>query len=208
MNTSATRLQTSPDETAALPAIRQLSTAQQSEWIERIFNRLSAIYGSEFTHKWSDVDNDEMKRTWASILGGFSAEDIAAAIKACHSLPKAPNAPEFAALCRQHMTARTKVELKPLTADERKAVQVVSDKVAEGFRTKEEAAKEYWINGVLITKYRQWAVNLVKREAGGEQLEISSTEAWREVLNNGKDADAKTVLADVIKAESMMKEAA
>jgi hypothetical protein len=190
-----------------MPAIRNLSTAQQSEWIERIFNRLSAIYGSEFTHKWSDVDNDEMKRTWASILGGFSAEDVAMAIKACHSLPKAPNAPEFAALCRQHMTARTKVELKPLTADERKAVQIVADKVAEGFRSKEEIAKEYWVNGVLITKYRQWAVNLVKREAGGEQLDIAANEAWREVLNYGKDADAKAVLAEVRKAESQ-KEAA
>jgi hypothetical protein len=207
MNTSATRLQTSPDETNALPAIRNLSTAQQSEWIERIFARLSAIYGSEFTHKWSDVDNDEMKRTWASILGGFSAEDVANAIKACHSMPKAPNAPEFAALCRQHMTARTKVELKPLTKEEKAAAAVVADKVAEGFRSKEDQAGEYWVNGVLVTKYRQWAVNLVKREASGESMPIVSTEAWREVLGYGKDANAKTVLAEIRKAETQ-KEAA
>lgn len=191
-----------------MPAIRQLSTAQQNEWIERIFARLSAIYGSEFTHKWSDVDNNEMKHTWASILGGFSADDVASAIKACHAMPKAPNAPEFAALCRQHMTARTKVELKPLTKEEKAAAAVVAEKVAEGFRSKDDKSGEYWVNGVLITKYRTWAINLVKREAGGEQLEISSTEAWREVLNYGKDADAKAVLAEVKKAEQTIKEAA
>jgi hypothetical protein len=200
-------LQTSQDETSALPAIRNLSTAQQSEWIERIFARLSAIYGSEFTHKWSDVDNDEMKRTWASILGGFNAEDIAMAIKACHALPKAPNAPEFAALCRQHMSSRTKVELKPLTKEEKAAAAVVADKVAEGFRSKEDKTGEYWVNGVLITKHRKWAVDLVKREASGGHLDIAANEAWREVLSYGKDADAKTVLSEIIKAAAARKAA-
>ena len=63
------------------------------------------------------------------------------------------------------------------------------------------------INGVIVTPFKQWAVNLVKREASGEQLEIVSTEAWREVLGYGKDADAKTVLAEIRKAETQ-KEAA
>jgi hypothetical protein len=106
------------------------------------------------------------------------------------------------------MSARTKVEVKPLTADERKAAQAVADKVANGFRSKEEAAKEYWVNGVLVTKYRQWAVDLVKREAGGDQLEVVSLEAWREVLGYDKDADAKAVLAQVNEAVAMMQKAA
>lgn len=58
------------------------------------------------------------------------------------------------------------------------------------------------VNGVVVTPFKRWALNLVRREAAGEQLQLISTEAWREVLNYGKDANAKTVLAEIRKAEA------
>ena len=208
MNASQnTQLSSQASTSASLPTIRQLSTEQQNEWIERIFLRLATIYGKEFSQKWGDVEPDDLKAEWARCLGGFEAQDIGAALGECRSQPKAPNLPEFSAMCRRHMLTRTKVELKPLTKEEKAAAAVVADKVAEGFRSKEDQAGEYWLNGVLVTKYRQWAVNLVKREASGESMPIVSTEAWREVLGYGKDANAKTVLAEIRKAETQ-KEAA
>ncbi len=187
--------------------VRQLSTEQQRAWIERIFSKLTAIYGDEFTRNWRGIDADDVKDEWSSALGGFEAQDIAAALTECRAQPKAPNLPEFSAMCRRHMANRVKVEIKPLTKEEKAAAAVVADKVAEGFMSKEDKSGEYWLNGVLITKYRQWAVNLVRREASGEQIEIVSAEAWREVLNYGKEADAKAVLTEIKKAEAT-KEAA
>jgi hypothetical protein len=169
---------------------------------------LATIYGTEFTKKWGDVEPADLKTEWARALGGFEAQDIGAALHECRSQTKAPNLPEFSAMCRRHMLARTKVELPPLTPEQKAAAAVLADKVAEGMRAgSEQKTGEYWVNGVLVTKYRQWAVNLVKREAAGEQLAITSSEAWREVLNYGKDANAKTVLDEIMKAEAQ-KEAA
>ena len=57
------------------------------------------------------------------------------------------------------------------------------------------------INGVQITQYKQWAVNLIKREASGDHLEVVSKESWREVLGYPKDYDAKKALGDVLASE-------
>lgn len=56
-----------------------------------------------------------------------------------------------------------------------------------------EEEKGYMFNGVLITKYKQWAVNLMKREAAGESLEAISKEFWREVLGFDKTVSAGVV---------------
>ena len=161
---------------------------------------MATIYGTEFTKKWGDVEPADLKTEWARALGGFEAQDIGAALHECRSQTKAPNLPEFSAMCRRHMLARTKVELPPLTPEQKAAAAVLADKVAEGMRAgSEQKTGEYWVNGVLVTKYRTWAVDLVEREAIGESIPIVSCEAWREVLNYGKDADAKTALVEIRK---------
>lgn len=82
-------------------------------------------------------------------------------------------------------------------------------KQAGGFTTSDaNAYRSITVNGVEITIWKRWATALVKREASGEQLPQLSKESWREVLNYGKDADAKTVRDEISKAEAMMKEAA
>ena len=170
--------------------IRQLSTAQQNEWIERILERLTGIYGRDFTYKWEGLDPDDMKHEWAETLGGFHADDVAAALKSCRAQPKPPNLPEFAAMCRQNMNTRTSVNLPPLTPTEKAAAAKVADKVAREYKQEDEN-KGYTFNGVLITHYKQWAVELMKREANNEQIPVVSMEAWREVLGFAKDYSAK-----------------
>ena len=172
--------------------VRQLSTEQRNAWIDRVFQKLTLIYGDTFTRNWNGIDAESVRETWADILAGFAAEDIGAAIKSCYSNPKPPNAPEFAALCRQHMNARSTHVEQSLTADERKAAAKIADKVATEFKAKDEA-KGYMFNGVLITPYKQWAVDLMRREAAGESLPFISTTAWREVLQFDKETSAKEV---------------
>ena len=177
--------------------VRSLSTEHQRAWIERIFSKLTAIYGDEFTRNWRGIDPDEVKGEWSSALGGFEAQDIAAALHECRSQPKSPNLPEFSAMCRRHMLTRTKVELPALTPEEKAAAAVVAEKVAQGMRSTKGKDDSYYLNGVLVTKYRTWAVNLLKREASGEQIEVIAAESWREVLGYPKDHQAKAAARDL-----------
>ena len=55
------------------------------------------------------------------------------------------------------------------------------------------------INGIEITVYKMWAVNLMKREAAGESLEAISKESWREVLGFDKTVSAG-VVADKLRS--------
>jgi hypothetical protein len=95
------------------------------------------------------------------------------------------------------MLTRTKVELPPLTPEEKAAAAVVAEKVAEGMRATKGKDESYYLNGVLVTKYRTWAVNLMKREAAGEQIEVIAAESWREVLGYPKDHQAKSAARDL-----------
>lgn len=71
-------------------------------WTEELLRRLSVRYGRDFLHKYEGVDLDDVKRDWAECLAGFAdhPEAIEYGLK---NLPdhKAPNAAEFAALCRR-----------------------------------------------------------------------------------------------------------
>ena len=71
-------------------------------WVSRIFERLESLYGARFHDLWKDTDIENVKRTWAEKLGGFSdkPEALKAALDACDDRPFAPNLPEFLGLCR------------------------------------------------------------------------------------------------------------
>lgn len=89
-------------------AIARMQTQESStsrprlpqRWVERLFLRLSAIYGKHFADAWRGCDLDEVKDAWAYGLGDLSAEEIARGIDACHGRPYPPTLPEFRELCR------------------------------------------------------------------------------------------------------------
>lgn len=201
MNSTQTSLQKSPDATESQLTIRQLSTGQQNGWIKRILERLTGIYGRDFTYKWEGLDPEDMLDEWADTLGGFRAEDIASALKSCRAQPKPPNLPEFAALCRQNMNTRQAQtpELK-LTTEERVAAAKVADAVASTLREKAKAAEKpasIVVNGIAITPSRQWALNLMRREAHGELVNIVASDSWREALGFESGVSARDALAVV-----------
>ncbi len=72
-------------------------------WIERIFTKLTMIYGRDFLGRWEGLNIDEVKADWAHELAGFKnhADSIAYALKNMPDSGKAPTVLEFRAMCRK-----------------------------------------------------------------------------------------------------------
>lgn len=192
----------SPGSTASkslTTTIRDLSTAQRSEWIERIFARLAAIYGKEFAYKWGEVNVDEVKATWADALAGFDGEAIKGALTACEDVAKCPNLPEFKAMCRQAMQGRPQdraesARHEPETPiDRAKVINMISE-VAARFSGREQKPT-FEINRIPVTQGRRWAYALIVRESEGDPLLPEAAAAWRDVFGFSRQTAAENALA-------------
>lgn len=79
---------------------RNTSTALPSEWIERLFERLSARYGNKFAAMWAGISPEAIKREWAEGLAGFSRDELVEGMRASLDREWPPNLAEFRACCR------------------------------------------------------------------------------------------------------------
>ncbi len=69
--------------------------------VERLFDRLSATYGRDFTSKYEGVDSNALKSSWAHELSSFT-RDLPSIAWALEHLPeRCPNVIEFRTLCRR-----------------------------------------------------------------------------------------------------------
>ena len=68
-----------------------------AEWVDRIFLRLTEIYGVKFTGQWTKPDYMDMAKTlWRGGLYGLNSAEIKHALSIClNSLNTPPNAIEF-----------------------------------------------------------------------------------------------------------------
>lgn len=186
--------------------MRLLSTDKQSAWIERLFERLTALYGNEFAGKYREVPAYRVKETWLDLLAPYTAGQISRALNDCKTLKRAPNAPEFAEMCRQAWADERDTEIKenkrPLTDDEKRRWKAAQEKaLTEAGKITNDKPHDLKINGIIIDKYKQWAVSLITREAGGEALQQVSMDAWREVLGYPKDQDARQALEAIKRSQ-------
>lgn len=71
-------------------------------WVDRIFEKLTLVYGREFLNKWDGVPIAEVKADWAHELAGFVDKPNAIAY-ALQTLPtdRSPNVLQFRDLCRR-----------------------------------------------------------------------------------------------------------
>lgn len=91
------------------------STALPNAWIDRIFERLLAMYGRKFADMWACVEMAALKDTWAAALGDLKPEEISKGLGACLTRDWPPTLPEFRGLCRQvqsYETAFTEAAMK------------------------------------------------------------------------------------------------
>ena len=92
----------SPAATAATTRMRELSTDQQSAWVEKLFAKFAAIYGRTFADLWEGIHPYEVKREWCDSLAPFTGAQIAWAIEACkRDSDIAPTLPRFLRMCSQ-----------------------------------------------------------------------------------------------------------
>lgn len=84
----------------AVVRLRELSTDRQGEWVDRLFGRLSAMYGARFADMWAGLDLAVVKAAWAEDLGDLATDEIARGVSACKLRDWPPTLPEFLALCR------------------------------------------------------------------------------------------------------------
>lgn len=72
------------------------------EWIERLFLRFQAVYGSRATAMWNEVPKADLMDAWRDGLAGHRGEDIAGAVDLLPSrFPEwPPTLGEFLGLCR------------------------------------------------------------------------------------------------------------
>ena len=72
------------------------------DWVDRIFTKLSLVYGRDFLSRWEGLELDDVKADWAHELSGMAVRPDR--IKyALEHLPasKPPTVLEFRAICMQ-----------------------------------------------------------------------------------------------------------
>lgn len=73
------------------------------QWMQRLFDRMAAMYGAKFAEQWRSLDQATMLATWSQALAGYSAEEIRRGLDACLMRDWPPTLPEFLKLCRPPM---------------------------------------------------------------------------------------------------------
>ncbi len=108
-------------------------------WVDRLFSRLAAYYGSQkLATMWVDADMAEVKAVWSEQLGRFEPASISAALQRLvdsgNQWP--PTLPEFVELCRQSAIGRQQASVAlPAPGGARTDAETAKRKVAELMRS-------------------------------------------------------------------------
>ena len=127
--------------------------------IDRLFERLAASYGAQWTRQWQDVPMVDVKTQWSSELAVFSTSLDRVAWALENLPPKCPNVIEFKNLCRQAPAPEVPRLPEPKADPER--VKAELSKLGE-LRAKVAS-------GTPID-HKAWARRLIARHEAGEIL--------------------------------------
>lgn len=125
-------------------------------WTDRIFDKLTLVYGQSFLRRWADIDMAAVKADWSHELAGFQQHPKAIAW-ALENLPpdKPPTVLEFRALCRK------------VPAEQPKQIE---GPPADPARVAAELQKIANIRPDEKKDYRAWARRIVERRQAGESI--------------------------------------
>jgi len=72
-------------------------------WVDKIFTKLTVVYGRDFLSRWEGINIEEVKADWAKELAGFinHPDSISYALKNMPDSGKPPTVLEFRAICRK-----------------------------------------------------------------------------------------------------------
>jgi hypothetical protein len=132
------RQQSLPEKLSVLP----------ESWIDRIFGRMEASYGSLFLDRWRGCDIVEVKKVWAEELRSFSDYPacFGVALKAMvdDGLKFPPTLPEFVGMCRKAYSspANPLMLSAPAPLSKEEAAERMREVKARFFSGKDAAAGE------------------------------------------------------------------
>lgn len=138
------------------------------DWVDKIFKKLTLVYGRDFQSRWEGLDTMEVKVDWAHELAGF--QDNAKAIShALQNLPhgKPPTVLEFRALALK-CPAEAVVFLPHPKAD--------ADKIAQALLATAEIKK------APVYDMKEWARRLIRMHEAGDKVRPYSLNLAREAL--------------------------
>lgn len=150
-----------------------MSNPYLQHMIDRLFARLTAVYGREFTGKFDGTTVDAVKAAWANELRGFE-KNFEAIAWALDNLPeKCPNAVQFKFLCRRAPNEqrvameRNEAPTRGPTAAEREALRSLADDLRNPRRLN-----------------RDWAYALIHRHENGDPRPAACVTMARAAIAN------------------------
>lgn len=140
-------------------------------WVDKIFEKLTLVYGQQFLARWRDVDLELVKQDWARELGGFEQkpEAIAFALQNLDA-EKPPTVLVFGAMALRSPVAVLARLPEPAADPARMAAELAK---FAGIRT---AA-----NGSGYD-HKAWARRLKNRHTEGDKLSVFQVESYRAAL--------------------------
>ncbi len=138
-------------------------------WVDKIFDKLTLIYGQSFLRRWADIDLNAVKSDWAHELAGFEAHPKAIAW-ALQNLPidKPPTVLDFKFIARR---------APPEELPRLEAPKASPDRVAE-----ELAKLAPIVERKPQADGRAWARAIVGRYEGGAKIAPATLRMAREAL--------------------------
>lgn len=142
--------------------------------VDRIFLRLLATYGTEFSGRYAGVQDGDLKSMWAHELAGF-ASDLPSIAWALENLPeRCPNAIAFRNLCRQAPRAE---------------VPQLPEPKADPERLRAELARLQPLREAIAASspvdHKAWARRIMARAEAGERVNCTSLSMARSALRLG-----------------------
>lgn len=148
--------------------------------IDRLFERLAATYGSQWSKQWQDVPMQDVKTAWAHELASF-ASSLSRVAWALENLPpRCPNVIEFKMLCRQAPAPDVPLLPEPKADPARVAAEL--SKLADVKKAAKSAG-----HGV---DNKAWAKRLMARHDQGDRLNPTTLRFAREALGIVKQREA------------------
>lgn len=83
-----------------LRQVSSTSTTAPLSWVESLFQRMEAMYGSKFLDMWRGADPAIVKALWAGEMGKLSREELKHGYAALMSQDWPPSLPAFVKLCK------------------------------------------------------------------------------------------------------------
>lgn len=116
-------------------------------WVDRIFDKLTLVYGQQFLRRWTDIDLNAVKSDWAHELSGFQQQPKAIAW-ALQNLPadKPPTVLEFKFMARRAPPEEMPRLEAPKADPERVAAELAK---LEPMRVRVERSNTEWADRIV-----------------------------------------------------------